>query len=80
MATGWVLLCLYVCVAVCVSVCVYIYLRLMMKTAADISSKIPTPLTESSRKAELTPSPIRGKGSKEEGHRSHQPKSDSCFF
>lgn len=39
------------------------YLRLMMKTAADISSKIPTPLTDSSRKAELTPSPIRGKGS-----------------
>lgn len=44
-------------------VCVCVYLRLMMKTAADISSRIPTPLTDRSRKAELTPSPIRGKGS-----------------
>lgn len=47
------------------SVCVRVrvYLRLMMKTAVDISSRIPTPLTDRSRKAELTPSPIRGKGS-----------------
>lgn len=47
----------------------------MMKTAADISSKIPTPLTDSSRKAEFTPSPIRGKGSNREGHESQQPQS-----
>lgn len=50
----------------------FVYLRLMMKTAADISSKIPTPLIDNSRKAELTPSPIRGKGSNREGHSSHQ--------
>lgn len=42
---------------------VCLYLRLMMKTAAVISSKIPTPLTDRSKKAEFTPSPIRGKGS-----------------
>jgi len=40
----------------------------MMKTAADISSKITTPLIDRSRKAELTPSPIRGKGSEREGN------------
>ena len=57
---------------VCVCVCVCVYLRLMMKTAADISSKIPTPLTDSSRKAEFTPSPIRGKGSIREGHKSRR--------
>lgn len=43
-----------------------VYLRLMMKTAADMSSNIPTALTDSSRKAELTPSPIKGKGSEEQ--------------
>lgn len=40
-----------------------VYLRLMMKTAAEMSSRIPTPLTDRSRKAELTPSPMSGKGS-----------------
>lgn len=44
-------------------VCVYVYLRLMMKTVTEISSKIPTPLTDRSKKAEFTFSPIRGKGS-----------------
>lgn len=51
---------------------VFVYLRLIMKTVAEISSKIPTPLIESSRKAELTPSPIRGKGSSNDGHNNQQ--------
>lgn len=50
----------------------------MMKTAADISSKIPTALTDSSRKAELTPSPIKGKGSDEQKMRRLPPIRECC--
>lgn len=52
----------------------------MMKTAADISSKIPTPLIDSSKKAELTPSPIRGKGSNREGTQQTPDRDITCSY